>query len=59
MKDVLENKQLMSQIKQTKPLIHCNIYEDNESCIAMAKNMKFNPWMEILAMKYHHLYLFN
>ena len=42
-------------VNQPKPIIHCNVYEDNnESCIAMAKNRKFSPRTKHIAIKYHH-----
>ena len=60
MRDVLSLMQLMKEvdaifpIKQPKPIIRCNVYEDNESCIAMAKNRKFSPRTKHIAIKYHH-----
>ena len=49
MQDVLSLIQLMREIDKiftvnlTKAVIHCNVYEDNKSCIAMANNKKFSP----------------
>ena len=37
-----------------KPKIICKVYEDNQSCIAMAKNQKFSPRTKHIALKYHH-----
>ena len=37
-----------------KPKIHCKVFEDNESCIAMAKNKRFSPRTKHIAIKYHH-----
>ena len=60
MRDVLSLMQLMNEIheifpiKRPKPIVHCNVYEDNESCIAMAKNRKFSSRTKHIAIKYHH-----
>ena len=60
MRDVLSLMELMKEINeifpvnQPKPIIKCNVYEDNESCIAMAKNRKFSPRTKHIAIKYHH-----
>merc|ERR1712127_399008 len=60
MRDVLSLMQLMQEINNIfpvnspKPIVHCNVYEDNESCIAMAKNRKFSPRTKHIAIKYHH-----
>jgi hypothetical protein len=32
------------------------VWEDNQSCIAMAKNPKFTPWTKHIAIKYHHFW---
>ena len=60
MREVLSIMQLMQEINDVfpllkiKPKVHCNVYEDNESCIAMAKNRKFSPRTKHIAIKYHH-----
>ena len=60
MRDVLSLMQLMKEvdtilpIKQPKPMVRCNVYEDNESCIAMTKRRKFSPRTKHIAIKYHH-----
>ena len=60
MRDVISLMQLMKEVDkvfpldQPTPLIRCNVYEDNESCIAMAKNRKFSPRTKHIAIKYHH-----
>jgi len=41
-------------INKNKPIVRCNVYEDNKSCIAMAKNRKFSPRTKHIAIKYHH-----
>ena len=60
MRDVLSTMQIMEEIDKIfplvkmKPKVHCKVYEDNESCIAMAKNRKFSPRTKHIAIKYHH-----
>ena len=41
-------------IIEIKPKVHCNVYEDNKSCVTMAKNWKFSPRTKHIAIKYHH-----
>ena len=60
LRDVLSLMELLRKIdkifpiKKSKPEIHCKVYEDNESCIAMAKKRKFSPRTKHIAIKYHH-----
>ena len=60
LRDVLSLMELLKEInkifpvKQPKPEIHCKVYKDNESCIAMAKKRKFSPRTKHIAIKYHH-----
>ena len=60
LRDVISLMHLLKEIdtifpvRQKKPEIHCNVYEDNESCIAMAKNRQFKPRTKHIAIKYHH-----
>ena len=60
MRDVISLMQLMKEIggifplHMPKPIVHCDVYEDNESCIAMAKRRKFSPRTKHIAVKYHH-----
>ncbi len=37
-----------------KPEIHCKVFEDNNSCIAVAESPKFTPRTKHIAIKYHH-----
>ena len=37
-----------------KPDIHCKVFEDNNSCIAVAESPKFTPRTKHIAIKYHH-----
>ena len=61
MRDVLSLMQLMNEIhnifpiKRPKPVVHYYIYENNASCIAMAKNRKFSPRTKHIAIKNHHV----
>ena len=36
------------------PKMKCKIFEDNESCIVMAKSNRFSPCTKHIALKYHH-----
>ncbi|EJK58187.1 hypothetical protein THAOC_21711, partial [Thalassiosira oceanica] len=36
------------------PTFHCTVWEDNQSCIAMATTQKFTPRTKHIALKYHH-----
>jgi hypothetical protein len=38
------------------PKFIIKVWEDNQSCIAMAKNLKFTPWTKHIAIKYHHFW---
>jgi hypothetical protein len=39
-------------LSQSKFVI--KVYENNQSCIAMANNHKFSPWTKHIAIKYQH-----
>ena len=60
MREVLSLMQLMEevhdifQIKRLKSKIHCKEFEDNESCISMAKCRKFSPRTKHIGIKYYH-----
>ena len=59
-REVLSIMQLMQEMDKIFPMnrpkliVHCSVYEDNESCIAMAKNRKFSQRTKHIAIKYHH-----
>ena len=36
------------------PEIKCSVFEDNNSCIALAKAPRMNPRTKYIALKYHH-----
>ena len=40
------------------PVFHCTVWEDNESCITVAKSPKFTPRTKHIAIKYHHFRIF-
>ena len=60
MRDVFSILQIMEEIDKIfpviniKPKVYSKVYGDNESCIAIAKNRKFTPKTEHIAIKYHH-----
>ena len=60
MREVISLIQLMEEINKIfklhmpKAKMFCNVYEDNESCIAMAKRRKFSSRNKHIAIKYHH-----
>ena len=60
MREVIALMQLMKELSvhldlhNPQPEIFCDVYEDNESCIAMATTRKFSPRTKHIAIKYHH-----
>jgi hypothetical protein len=38
----------------SEPNFQCKVWEDNQSCIAMAESTKFSPRTKHIALKYHH-----
>ena len=60
MREVLPLMELMKEIDTVFPLhlpdpkIHCKVFEDSSSCIAMAEAEKFTPRTKHIAIKYHH-----
>ncbi len=51
---------VMEEINEVFPLMmnppnfHCKVWENNQSCIAMATSQKFTPRTKHIALKYHH-----
>ena len=41
-------------VHMPKPQVHCKVFEDNRSCIAIAEANKFSPRTKHIALKYHH-----
>ena len=37
-----------------EPKFHCKVFEDNNSCIAIATSNRFSPRTKHIAIKYHH-----
>ena len=60
MREVIPFMGLMAELSKTfalhlpKPIIKCKVYEDNNSCIAVANATKFSPRTKHIALKYHH-----
>ena len=60
MREVIPFMNLMKEIADTfglltrKPVFRCTVWEDNESCITVAKSPKFTPRTKHIAIKYHH-----
>ena len=60
MREVIPFLNLMEEIsglfgiKREKPTFKCTVWEDNESCIKVAKSPKFTPRTKHIAIKYHH-----
>ena len=38
----------------SKPVFKCKVWEDNQSCMKIAKSPKFTPRTKHIAIKYHH-----
>ena len=41
-------------LNDNQPIFKCKVWEDNESCIKVAKSPKFTPRTKHIAIKYHH-----
>ena len=60
MREAVPLMELIKEIPKTfktnanKPIVHCNVFEGNESAIAIAKASKFSPRTKHIAIKYHH-----
>ena len=60
MREVIPLMVYLSEINKVFPIgiqtpkVHCKVWEDNESCIAVAKNQKFSPRTKHIAIKWHH-----
>lgn len=60
MREVIPFLNLMKEISDIfdfptkKPVFSCKVWEDNESCIKVAKSPKFTPRTKHIAIKYHH-----
>ena len=64
MREVIPFLNLMKEISDIfnfptkKPVFSCKVWEDNESCIKVAKSPKFTPCTKHIANKYHHFWWF-
>jgi len=51
---------VMDELNEVFPLLmevpqfSCKVWEDNQSCIAMATSQNFTPRTKHIALKYHH-----
>jgi hypothetical protein len=60
LREVIPLLTVMEEINQVFPLMmnpsnfHCKVWEDNQSCIAMATSQKFMPQTKHIPLKYHH-----
>ena len=60
MRDVILFMFLMKEISLVflvqlpTPEVSCQVFEDNTSCIKVAKSPKFTPRTKYIAIKYHH-----
>ena len=41
-----------------KPEVFCKVFEDIQSCIAVAESNRFSPRTKHIAIKYHHFQCF-
>ena len=60
MKELLPAKQLLVEVTEAldvklseEATAYCKVFEDNQSCIALAKSAKMNPRTKHIAIKYH------
>ena len=60
LREIIPLMGLLKEIKEhfhlndNLPEIKCSIFEDNNSCIALAKAPRMNPRTKYIALKYHH-----
>ena len=60
MREVIPFMGLLKEISSTfglisrRPVFKCTVWEDNNSCITVAKSPKFTPRTKHIAIKYHH-----
>ena len=51
---MIEISCVFDEVHMPKPEVHCKVFEDNRSAIAMAESSKFTPRTKHIALKYHH-----
>ena len=49
---LMQEADIIFPIHTGKPKLHCNIYENDDLCISMAKRRKFYPRTKRIAIKY-------
>ncbi|KAL7496856.1 hypothetical protein ACHAWT_005049 [Skeletonema menzelii] len=60
LREVIPLMTMMEEINEVFPLLidkpdfHCNVWEDNQSCIAMTRRHHFTPRTKHIALKYYH-----
>ena len=60
LREVIPLMTVMDELNEVFPLLmevpqfYCKVWEDNQSCIAMATLQKFMPRTKHIALKYHH-----
>ena len=54
MMELLKEINEVFSLNLSSPKIHCKVYEDNESCISLAKTQRFSPRTKHISIKYHH-----
>ena len=60
LREIIPLMGLLKEIKEyfdlndNLPEIKCTVFEDNNSCIALAKAPRMNPRTKYIALKYHH-----
>ena len=60
MREVLPLMRIMKEVSNvikanaSKPEFHCQVFEDNKSCITVASADKFTPRTKHIALKFHH-----
>ena len=60
LREVIPLMTVMDELNKVFPLLmeapqfYCKVWEDNQSCIAMATSQKFTPRTKHIALKYHH-----
>eukprot|EP00978_Attheya_sp_CCMP212_P014686 scaffold37545_cov64-Attheya_sp.AAC.1 len=52
--NLLKELSVIFDIYLPEPEVHCKVFEDNNSCIAVAESTKFSPRTKHIAIKYHH-----
>ncbi len=51
---IMEEINEVFRLMMNSPNFYCKVWEDNQSCIAMATSQKFTPQTKHIALKYHH-----